>query len=139
MKLTKNYHLFGREEAIEKHRALWREIARDLEENPSDCTPKIKETVLARLSPNEAGLILNDCYLCHYAEYQSFGTCYHRCHFCPLSKDVVECLGGLWLRFNKAILKCNTEEAIRLAKEIAELPERSDSEEAQNDEERITE
>lgn len=137
MKLT-------REEAIEKHRALWREIARDLEENPSDCTPKIKEAVLARLSPNDAGLVLNNCYLCHYAEYQSFGTCYRRCHFCPLNKEVSslldECLGGLWLQFNKAILRYNIEEAIRLAKEIAELPERSDSEEeVQNDEERTTE
>lgn len=111
MKLT-------RQEAIEKHREMWHEIARR--------TMKEKRIVNKTEILGKEKLYCN-CYLCEY-DFQKrreyFLQNYHTCSFCPLCKEkyccLKDCLGGL---FEKWAFSQTYAEAAKYAEEIANLPD----------------
>ena len=106
-----------REEAISKHRKMWRWLAK----NPG----KWKEDFLGKFDP-EADLD-SECYLCEY-------TYPRPCDDCPLEwpggccfdvEDVEEALYSAWCN---AMRYGQYDVAAEIAKRIAELPERDENE-----------
>ena len=84
-----------RQEAIEKHRALWHEIARRTREEKRNVD---KSEVIQK-----GECLKSDCY------------------FCPLDKpENLHCLDGL---YDKWLFCMSYKEAAELADQIAELPE----------------
>ncbi len=111
MKLT-------RQEAIEKHREMWHEIAQR--------TMKEKRIVTKTEILGEEKLSCN-CYLCEYDSQKRreyLPQNYYPCSFCPLceenSRFLKDCLGGL---FEKWAFSQTYVEAAKYAEKIANLPE----------------
>ena len=104
-----------RQEAIEKHRALWHEIARRTREEKRNVD---KSEVI-----QEGECLKSDCYLCEYASQMSVSVNKEKsaCYFCPLDKpENLHCLDGL---YDKWLFCMSYKEAAELADQIAELPE----------------
>ena len=110
-----------REEAISKHRKMWRWLA----ENPG----KWKEDYLKKFDP-EAELA-NYCYLCEYVHGITLakanlrtGT-FRNCRRCPIVWPGGKCYPeGPFARWLGAIWNGKHTLAAKLARQIAELPEK---------------
>lgn len=105
-----------REEAIRKHRILWNAIADETERKRYIVD---KPEAFFKCFHNEKKP-LNYCFLCEYNRYNV-----NACANCLLERDKEEsktgCLGGLFTEW------CNAnswQECARIAREIANLPER---------------
>ena len=105
-----------REEAIRNHRILWNAIA-DETENKKCIVNKIE--IFYKVFPS-VGMITNYCFLCEYHRYNV-----NACDQCLLERDRKEskigCLGGLYNEWKNAD---SWQECARIAREIANLPER---------------
>ena len=131
----------SREEAIEKHRILWRRVAEELELKwdlyagvNGVPVSMLKADIIAEMDGAEL-VLLNNCYLCEYAastNRSKNNLNMTMCDYCPLSlppQELVgskwqDCLDNRWARFVDAVhVRSNKERSIELAKEIAELPE----------------
>ena len=108
-----------RKKAIKKHRKMWRWLA----ENPG----KGKLSYLMLYDPKAD--LERDCYLCEYAinkamPYEIIISRY--CNHCPLHWNGSECNSYFSLYADWFHSKLNSEERAKLARQIAELPERKD-------------
>lgn len=133
MRLTKK-------QAIEEHRKMWNWIAEQYHNRDVADVRTLKQEYVEANFPDRA--IINDCFCCEYAsqftnEYEEI------CKYCPLewpsTEEKFPCeitgvikdgLDGLVSKLYKSYLmehpKENTpENKSRIAKQIAELPERS--------------
>ena len=101
-----------KEEAIRKHRKMWRWLAKNPGERKEDYLRKFEPE--ARLS--------TDCYLCDYVYKNHKGHC--RC--CPVEWPGGICLRkeGLYSKWLDAMDCKNYIRAAKLARQIAELPEK---------------
>lgn len=108
-----------REEAIRKHRILWSAIA-DETEKKKCIVDKVE--ILNKVFPS-VGRIMHYCFLCEYNKYNV-----NACQECLLERDRKEskigCLGGLYYEWNNTD---SWQECARIAREIANLPERGKS------------
>ena len=117
MKLT-------REQAIAEHRKMWNWIADKIEE--CEEVFDIDIIKIEYLTLNEYKGMLENCFLCEYArkerEKRDFGV---SCDYCPITRlDGSGCLGGLYHEVRTAE---NWKEQAKLARQIANLPEREES------------
>lgn len=105
-----------REEAIRKHRILWNAIADETEKRKCFVD---KPEVFFKYFANEKKP-LNYCFLCEYHRYHV-----NACANCLLERNKEEsetgCLGGL---FSDWLYAVDWQERARIAREIANLPER---------------
>ena len=116
------YRIFDRylrKKAIKNHRKMWRWLA----EHPD----KSKCNYLMLHDPKGEEL-LNNCYLCDYAKLlatldELISGKY--CKYCPLDWDGNECPGFFSLYSDWHHTR-NNEERVKIARQIAELPERKD-------------
>ena len=101
-----------KEEAIRKHRKMWRWLAK----NPGER----KEDYLRKFDP-EARLG-TDCYLCGYVNENHK----RNCRYCPVKwpEESCYCYGGLYSKWFDAMNYENYALAAEIAKQIAELPEK---------------
>lgn len=109
-----------REEAIKKHRELWHWIAEEHRKRKSVIVHKEDNPDVAKESP------LNNCWLCEYVR-QSKIVFYDFCSACPINWGVGTCMKKgspyrAWT-FNTFL---DYEELAKLAKIIAELPEKGE-------------
>lgn len=109
-----------REQAIAEHRKMWNWIAEQIER-------KMKYLSISGLKDKyyfmlEKTWTVEKCYLCQYANEQYTSS---PCDHCPVEKpDGVGCLGGLYYAVNRAE---TWQEQASLARQIANLPERTDA------------
>ena len=98
-----------REEAISKHRKMWRWLA----ENPG----KMEEDYLETFDPGAD--LVSECYLCEY-------TYSRPCNECPLEWPGGVCSGRgrLFTAWSSAMNRGEYDVAAEIAKQIAELPEK---------------
>lgn len=116
------YRIFDRylrKKAIKNHRKMWRWLA----EHPG----KGKNDYLMIHDPKAD--LRNDCYLCEYAKnksipYEIITSTY--CGHCPLDWNGKSCNTNYSLYEDWALSRYVPEERPKLAKLIAELPERKD-------------
>lgn len=105
-----------KEEAIRKHRILWNAIADETEKRryPVDKPEVFRKYFVGEKIP------LNYCFLCEYNRYNV-----NDCDNCLLERNKEEswtsCLGGLFIEWCSAD---SWQECARIAREIANLPER---------------
>ena len=100
-----------RQEAISKHRKMWRWLA----ENPG----KRKDDYLWKVDP-EARLY-NYCYLCDYVSKNHNGEC----EYCPVEwPEEYCCEDGLYDKWLDAVVCKDYALAAEIAKQISELPEK---------------
>ena len=81
-----------REKALELHRQMWSDMQRDLGDNPIfekrvEYKHKWCEEHFSK------GHIINNCFLCEYAEHISF-TSGTMCNYCPIKWDFGFCFEG---------------------------------------------
>lgn len=137
---TKTFNILisiSKSEAIENHRKLWNWIANrnkeciDAQTKPIDKKQYFTENAIpSSLRPEW------NCYLCDYALYQAEGDADNRCKFCPIdwsnrgAFNVSECIDNnedsIYGLFLESVTFEDTEECARLAKIIANLPERNE-------------
>ncbi|MGN1167183.1 MAG: hypothetical protein ACI4S2_12520 [Lachnospiraceae bacterium] len=115
----KGTEMISREKAIEEHRKMWRWLA--------DYPGKDKWDYFI-MTDYKCNLV-NDCFLCDYAIEQS-GSYKTMCEFCPLDwGERKECTAeddnGLYDLWTQCMSTDDYKKAAEIAKEIAELPERS--------------
>lgn len=116
------YRIFDRylrKKAIKKHRKMWRWLA----EHPD----KRKFEYLEMHDPKAD--LHNDCYLCEYATNRAPAAEIFElyvCDHCPLDWDGNECPGHFSLYADWHYARPDAEERAKIARQIAELPERKD-------------
>lgn len=105
-----------KEEAIRKHRILWNAIADETEKKK--CIVG-KAEIFNKVFPS-VGRIIHYCFLCEYNKYNV-----NACQECLLERNKEEseigCLGGL---YNDWVNAQDWQESARIARKIANLPER---------------
>ena len=104
-----------KEEVIRKHREMWRWLAK----NPGG---EWKEDYLEKSGP-EARLGY-DCYLCDYVNKNHNRDC----RYCPVEwpEESCYCYDGLYTKWEFAMLGEDYTRAAKLARRIAELPEKEE-------------
>lgn len=129
-------YYYNKEETIKRHREMWNWIADQVESGTiyPDTFPGIlslKAKAIRTLFPEDVGMISSNCYLCDYAYYESLERAVtnmeKKCRFCPLGYGETTtpggCLNGIYGNLlNESITPV---EFVRLAREIANLPERN--------------
>ena len=105
-----------RDEAVKKHRAMWRWIAEQIESQKKRlCIPRLKDIYC---QVNRDKIFLN-CYCCEYASMKIKG-----CKDCPIASPGWDCAsGGL---YTQVVDETNWKVQARIARRIAELPERDE-------------
>lgn len=108
-----------REQAIAEHRKMWNWIADDIERLKTVCKITVLKSDYFMKSKFKNEAILSWCFLCEYS-YRNKG-----CESCPVNSPTkgTGCLNGLYY------LVCRSEtwqEQATLARQIANLPERTD-------------
>lgn len=133
-----------KEEAIAHHRKMWNWIADRLEEHHPGCNVYMyKEKYMEENFPNID--ITNNCFCCHYAVQENDGDDFtNYCISCPLvwgteantndffceqgNHDIIEALSlfnyGLWNYAQRLTENHCYDEAAKVARQIANLPER---------------
>lgn len=104
-----------REEAIQKHRKMWNWMA----DNPGTG----KRDYLERYDPESK--LISDCYLCEYVYVEKHHDC--DCKYCPVewpSGRRCYAVNELYEIWGKRMFGGYYTEASRIARRIAELPER---------------
>lgn len=114
-----------REQAIAEHRKMWNWIADRIEmfKKVFDIG-ELKDLYLGifkKMSINP----VESCFLCEYAEKENSKRGFGKtCDYCPVIRaDGYGCLGGLYYAVNRAK---TWQEQAALARQIANLPERTD-------------
>ena len=110
--------ILTREQAIAEHRKMWSWIAGEIE--------KIKRTIYIvaykkkYIEINGFLDVQDNCFMCEYVVNKCKG-----CEECPVNSYVysIDCLGGL---FEKCCNADSWQEQATLARQIANLPERTD-------------
>lgn len=106
-----------KQEAITKHREMWRWIAGIIEEKKCHVDiPSLKEIFC---EGNHDYCIDNNCYLCEYVKYA--GGCMKGC---PLEWPGKSCVDKRNPIFLDVLYEQNWKKQAALARQIAELPER---------------
>ena len=127
-----------REQAIAEHRKMWNWIADETEKRGENV-----ETIEYFLNHDIKGTVFGYCFCCEYAVHkqyaipiQSARTDTNRCHWCPInwggSMQTSQCLHcsdyGDYRGILGLLARCqNPEEYAKLARQIANLPERTDN------------
>lgn len=125
-----------REQAIEEHRKMWRWIADQYRKGRNEFITSLKEEYITKIFGEED--IRNDCFCCEYAKNQADIHECMMCDCCPIEwKSHVElfpCIDRYKVDDFKGLYECTfflssdvsktRNEIIRLAEEIANLPER---------------
>lgn len=134
---------YSKEETIKRHREMWNWIADQVESgeidlNTFDDIHELKIKAIQTLHSEDENNIRNDCYLCDYASRQLYyyfitpnSICGVRdrcfCYYCPLGHDKnpnpSKCLNGLYGDVCDFFCFEKFDEFIKLAREIANLPE----------------
>lgn len=107
-----------REQAIAEHRKMWNWIADEIDKIKAPCD--IHDLKCEYLKNSEFKYVLRGCFLCAYSDMKG------GCIACPLMPDVNNpwCLGGL---FRNCVYSEDWQEQAALARQIANLPERTDA------------
>lgn len=115
----------NKELTIENHRKMWNWIAKQFKNpnrNLEDTSIMVlKEEYLEKYDPKNIS-ITNSCYLCEYDDTPD-------CSFCPLewpSGSCIEYNRGLFSLIRKEHDNKNWDMCARLAKQIADLPEKKE-------------
>lgn len=131
---------YSKEETIKRHREMWNWIADHVEIamavcKISDTLAYLKNVAISVLHPEDVNKIRDNCYLCNYAANQRdiSRVLVERCHFCPLGNfeccHTGDCLHGLYektqTKYNLLEFGDGRNEFVKLAREIANLPERN--------------
>lgn len=118
MKLT-------REQAITEHRKMWRWIAEQYE-NEYDIDPYQLKKIYFLKNGYDDSSIRSRCFLCEYVK-----ELYGGCKNCPLIWGIIkDCMGtsdehrGLYGKLMDCYLNRDIEGCAKLARQIAELPEK---------------
>lgn len=113
-----------REQAITEHRKMWRWIAEQYK-NKCDISPhQLKKIYLLKIGYDDPFLIQSCCFLCEYTRERG-------CDNCPLIWGTIkDCMGtsdehrGLYGKLMDCYLNRDIEKCVKLARQIAELPEK---------------
>lgn len=117
-----------KERAVELHRELWRKIAEILERDDDfkDNDYALKYQALKELYGMTDERPASGCWCCEYTE-QRYPEEYGCEKVCPIKWSGYNCdRGGEYEQFKSALWLSNNKDAAKIAREIAELPERKD-------------
>lgn len=122
-----------KKEAVRLHRLLWNKISELLEEgNTFPLASSAKEYAMNELRKDGTiktdEIIQNNCFCYHYVQNTNGPVPRIGCEACPITwkKDRCCSLGGEFNRFSGCMFDGKFKEASKLAKKIANLPERPD-------------
>lgn len=108
--------------AIDNHRTMWTVIADRIEKRQKVVSIRLLKAAYCRLKGRR---LLLDCFLCDYSrEIAMYITACSKCPLNPAPQRALGCLGGL---YHACLNATDWKEQARLAREIANLPEREDA------------
>ena len=111
-----------REEAVSRHRKMWRWIAEETEKRKRIV---VKLEYFMAMKTKKKDIPFNMCYCCEYARLDEISC---NCELCPILWDGIDnhcCKNGS--SFRSWGDTCNWQVAAKAAKAIAELPERKEN------------
>ena len=115
-----------REQALNEHRKMWNWIADETEKRGYKVSKR--DYLYRKRGFHE--LLFNDCFCCEYALSAMKKGADTTCSMCPIDWGIDEtgkhitCLSSVYDKWNNATNPIN---AAQLARQIAELPERTDN------------
>lgn len=113
--------MMTKQQAIEEHRKMWNWIA----DNTLELGVKVPKSLYFKANLYPAfDIPKNLCFCCEYAyevEYEGLS-----CHICPIQweNDFCLCCGSAFFKWSNEM---NYKKAAKLARKIANLPEREDN------------